>query len=51
MSIGILSDSVGGGGLGKMGGGAVGGGWSTKKGVNRGRAEHVGVEVVKRSMD
>jgi len=49
--MGIPPNGVGGGDLGRTGGGAVGGERSTEKEVNRGRAERVGVEVVKRSMD
>ena len=51
MSMGIPPDSVGGEGLGRMEGRAIEGGQSTKKGVNRGKAEHVGVKVVEWSMD
>jgi len=41
----------GGGGLGRMEGGAAGGEWSTEKGVGRARAEHAEVTVVNRSVD
>jgi len=41
----------GGGGLGRMEGGAAGGEQSTEKGIGRVRAEHAGVTVIDRSMD
>jgi len=51
MSIGIPPSSVGGGGLGGTEDGATRGGQSIGSRINRGRAEHVGVEVIKRSID
>ena len=51
MSMGISPDGVGRGDLGRMEGRAIGGGQSTKKGVNQGRAEHVGVKVIEWSMN
>jgi len=51
MSIGIPPNCVGRGGLGRVGGEAVRERQSTEKGGNRERAEHVGVEVVKWSVD
>jgi len=34
-----------------MGGGAAGGGWSIGSGVNQGRVEYMGVEIIEWSVD
>jgi len=51
--MGTLPDSAGGGGggLGRMEGGATGGERSTEKGIGRARAERAGVMVVDQSVD
>jgi len=51
--MGIPPDGAGrgGGGLGRMEGGAAGGEWSTKRGVGQARAERAGVIVVDWSVD
>jgi len=51
MSIGIPPNSIGRGGLSRMGGRATRGGRSTESRVNQGRAECVGVKVVEQSVD
>jgi len=50
-SISIPPSSVGGGDLGGTEGGATRGGQSIGSGINQGRAKHVGVKVIKRSID
>jgi len=49
--MGIPPNGVDRGGLGGTRDGAIKGEQSTEKGVNQGRAEHVGVEVIEQSMD
>jgi len=51
MSIGISPSSVGGGGLSGTEDRATRGGQSIGSGINQGRAKHVRVEVIKRSIN
>jgi len=51
MSIGIPPNSVGRRGLGGTGGRATRGGRNIGSGVNRGRVECIGVEVIEQSVD
>jgi len=49
--MGIHSDSIDREGLGRTGGKVIGGEWSIKKKVSRGRAEYVGTEVIDQNVN
>ena len=49
--MGILPNGIGRGGLGRTEGGAIGREWSTEKGINQGRVEYMGIDVIEWSMD